>query len=238
MTASGGWCSAATVPARRPCCRSRPAGCTRRAGTADLLGSRLGRVDVFELRPRIGLSSASLADRIPAGETRARRRAHRGLRRDRPLARGVRGARRVACHGPAGRVRRRPPVRPLLRHPQRGRAQARPDRPLAHDRPRAAAARRARRRPRPRRPRGAGRGARRAGRRPQVTRAGAGHAPRRGDPARLHAPPAAAPGQGASRPARSTRCSPPRPCRARSTSRSSWTSTDGRWSARAASAQG
>ncbi|WP_315097353.1 ABC transporter ATP-binding protein [uncultured Cellulomonas sp.] len=37
-------------------------------GTADLLGSRLGRVDVFELRPRIGLSSASLADRIPAGE--------------------------------------------------------------------------------------------------------------------------------------------------------------------------
>ncbi|MGW6131718.1 ABC transporter ATP-binding protein [Cellulomonas sp. NPDC055163] len=39
------------------------------AGTADLLGSRMGRVDVFELRPRIGLSSASLADRIPAGET-------------------------------------------------------------------------------------------------------------------------------------------------------------------------
>jgi len=39
------------------------------AGTADLLGERLGRVDVFELRPRIGLSSASLADRIPPGET-------------------------------------------------------------------------------------------------------------------------------------------------------------------------
>ena len=38
-------------------------------GTADLLGERLGRVDVFELRPRIGLSSAALADRIPAGET-------------------------------------------------------------------------------------------------------------------------------------------------------------------------
>ncbi|MDM8085996.1 ABC transporter ATP-binding protein [Cellulomonas cellasea] len=38
------------------------------SGTADLLGSRLGRVDVFELRPRIGLSSAALADRIPAGE--------------------------------------------------------------------------------------------------------------------------------------------------------------------------
>jgi iron complex transport system ATP-binding protein len=37
-------------------------------GTADLLGLRLGRVDVFELRPRIGLSSAALADRIPGGE--------------------------------------------------------------------------------------------------------------------------------------------------------------------------
>jgi iron complex transport system ATP-binding protein len=38
-------------------------------GTAELLGERLGRVDVFELRPRIGLSSAALADRIPSGET-------------------------------------------------------------------------------------------------------------------------------------------------------------------------
>jgi iron complex transport system ATP-binding protein len=34
------------------------------SGTADLLGSRLGRVDVFELRPRIGLASAALAERI------------------------------------------------------------------------------------------------------------------------------------------------------------------------------
>ncbi|MFS0704755.1 ABC transporter ATP-binding protein [Cellulomonas sp. 179-A 9B4 NHS] len=38
-------------------------------GTATLLGSRLGATDVFELRPRIGLSSAALADRIPSGET-------------------------------------------------------------------------------------------------------------------------------------------------------------------------
>lgn len=38
-------------------------------GVAEVLGSRLGRVDVFELRPRIGLSSAALADRIPSGET-------------------------------------------------------------------------------------------------------------------------------------------------------------------------
>ncbi|GAA4624414.1 MULTISPECIES: ABC transporter ATP-binding protein [Cellulomonas] len=39
------------------------------SGAAELLGSRLGATDVFELRPRIGLSSAALADRIPSGET-------------------------------------------------------------------------------------------------------------------------------------------------------------------------
>ncbi|GAA1869046.1 ABC transporter ATP-binding protein [Myceligenerans crystallogenes] len=39
------------------------------AGKAEILGETLGRTDVFELRPRVGLSSASLADRIPAGET-------------------------------------------------------------------------------------------------------------------------------------------------------------------------
>ncbi|WP_169165721.1 ABC transporter ATP-binding protein [Cellulomonas taurus] len=38
------------------------------SGTAELLGSRLGRVDVFELRPRIGLASAALAERIPGDE--------------------------------------------------------------------------------------------------------------------------------------------------------------------------
>ena len=37
-------------------------------GVAGILGEVLGTVDVFELRPRIGLSSASLADRIPADE--------------------------------------------------------------------------------------------------------------------------------------------------------------------------
>lgn len=39
------------------------------SGTADLLDERLGRVDVFELRPRIGLSSAALAEAIPGHET-------------------------------------------------------------------------------------------------------------------------------------------------------------------------
>jgi iron complex transport system ATP-binding protein len=39
------------------------------SGTAHVLGERLGAVDVFELRPRVGISSATLADRLPADET-------------------------------------------------------------------------------------------------------------------------------------------------------------------------
>ncbi|MGN6088146.1 MAG: ABC transporter ATP-binding protein [Actinomycetales bacterium] len=38
------------------------------AGTAEILGERLGRVDVFDLRPRIGLASAVLAERLPPAE--------------------------------------------------------------------------------------------------------------------------------------------------------------------------
>ncbi len=37
-------------------------------GVVGILGEVLGAVDVFELRPRIGLASAALADRIPGGE--------------------------------------------------------------------------------------------------------------------------------------------------------------------------
>jgi iron complex transport system ATP-binding protein len=37
-------------------------------GTVDVLGERLGHVDVFELRPRVGLTSAALAQRLPADE--------------------------------------------------------------------------------------------------------------------------------------------------------------------------
>src|SRR5215469_5742717 len=37
-------------------------------GTVEVLGERLGEVDVFDLRPRIGLTSAALAERVPAGE--------------------------------------------------------------------------------------------------------------------------------------------------------------------------
>jgi len=38
------------------------------SGVAGLLGEVLGTVDVFELRPRIGYTSAAVAERIPRGE--------------------------------------------------------------------------------------------------------------------------------------------------------------------------
>ncbi|MEU4647986.1 ABC transporter ATP-binding protein [Nocardia fluminea] len=38
------------------------------SGSANLLGETIGRVDVSELRPRIGLSSAAVASRIPVDE--------------------------------------------------------------------------------------------------------------------------------------------------------------------------
>jgi iron complex transport system ATP-binding protein len=37
-------------------------------GRAEVLGETIGEVDVFELRPRIGLSSAALAERLPSRE--------------------------------------------------------------------------------------------------------------------------------------------------------------------------
>lgn len=38
-------------------------------GSVALLGESMGAVDVFELRPRIGVTSTALADRIPRGES-------------------------------------------------------------------------------------------------------------------------------------------------------------------------
>src|SRR3954451_17812302 len=38
------------------------------AGVAGILGEVLGTVDVFELRPRVGLTSAAIAERIPRHE--------------------------------------------------------------------------------------------------------------------------------------------------------------------------
>ena len=37
-------------------------------GTVDVLGERLGDVDVFDLRPRIGIASAALAEKVPPAE--------------------------------------------------------------------------------------------------------------------------------------------------------------------------
>ncbi len=41
------------------------------SGTVTILGDRLGRTDVFELRPRIGFASSAMARRIPPEETAA-----------------------------------------------------------------------------------------------------------------------------------------------------------------------
>ncbi|OIV38907.1 iron ABC transporter ATP-binding protein [Mangrovactinospora gilvigrisea] len=38
-------------------------------GTVQILGEKLGSVDVFELRPRIGIAGASMLDRIPRRQT-------------------------------------------------------------------------------------------------------------------------------------------------------------------------
>ncbi|WP_410652182.1 ABC transporter ATP-binding protein [Amycolatopsis sp. cmx-4-54] len=37
-------------------------------GTVDLLGDRIGKVNIFELRPRIGFTSAAIAQRVPGEE--------------------------------------------------------------------------------------------------------------------------------------------------------------------------
>lgn len=39
------------------------------SGTVSILGERLGRTDVFELRPRIGFASSAMARRVPPEET-------------------------------------------------------------------------------------------------------------------------------------------------------------------------
>ncbi|WP_182376369.1 ABC transporter ATP-binding protein [Nocardioides sp. WS12] len=39
------------------------------SGALGILGELVGTIDVFELRPRIGVSSAAIAERIPRGET-------------------------------------------------------------------------------------------------------------------------------------------------------------------------
>ena len=38
------------------------------SGAATILGEKLGKVDVFDLRPRVGFASTALGRRIPANE--------------------------------------------------------------------------------------------------------------------------------------------------------------------------
>ena len=124
------------------------------SGRVHILGERLGAVDVGELRPRIGLSSAALAGRVPPQE--------RVLDVVVSAGYGVVGRWRETLRRPglrpraraAGRDGHRGAGRPDLRHPVRGGAQADPGRPRADGRPGAAAAGRAGGRPGPGRPGG------------------------------------------------------------------------------------
>ena len=184
--------SAPTAPARPRCCRSPSAQIHPTSGVAGILDEVLGTVDVFDLRPRIGLTSAALAERIPRDE-----RVHDVVV---SASYGVVGRWREAYddldHGRAAEllaeVGVEAPRGPHVRHAQRGRAQAGADRPGPDDRPGAAAARRA-----------GGRASTSAAARtscrrsvlandPRLAGDGAGLPPRRGDPAGLHPRAAAA----------------------------------------------
>ena len=96
-------------------------------GEVRLLGETLGAVDVFELRPRIGLTSAALAQRIAPSETHRRHRRLGRVRRRRPVAGAVRRPRpdpRRDAHGAVG-GRASSPHRPFgtLSEGERKRAQ-------------------------------------------------------------------------------------------------------------------
>ena len=123
------------------------------SGKVTILGERLGRTDVFELRPRIGFASSAMAKRVPPEETVLNvvlTAAFSVLGRWNEDYEDIdeRRALRVLAEWQLDA-----PRRSHLRHAQRRRAEARADRAGDHDRPRAAAPRRARREPRPRRAR-------------------------------------------------------------------------------------
>ena len=167
-------------------------------GTVDVLGQRLGEVDVFDLRPRIGLTSAAVAEQVRAREKVI------DLVLTASYAILARWKEEVTTP-PTSPGRSRPSTRSAgaapdqaqVLHPVRGRAQAGADRPGADARPRAAAARRAGRRAGPGRARGPAAAAHQAGPRSQGADDGAGHPPRRRGARRLHPRHAAAPGRGA-----------------------------------------
>ena len=62
--ASDGSCSAPTAAARRRCSASPPSYDHPTSGVVEVLGERLGRTDVRELRRRVGYASAALADQL------------------------------------------------------------------------------------------------------------------------------------------------------------------------------
>ena len=66
---SGGSCSGPNGAGKTTLLQLASANLHPSRGTATILGEQLGAVDVFELRPRIGLSSAALAERLPPRET-------------------------------------------------------------------------------------------------------------------------------------------------------------------------
>ena len=199
------------------------------SGSADVLQESLGKVDVFELRPMIGFASTAMARRIPRtrrSSTSCSPPPTRSPGRWNEEYEDIddRRAQRVLASG-ASRASPSAVSAPLRR-----RAEARADRPIGHDRPRAAAARRARREPRPRRARGAPVAARRLRLVAGVARDRHGHPPRRGDPRGLHHAMLLAGGKVVRR-ARSPRPSPPRRSPRRSACRSSSAEADGRYTA-------
>ena len=130
-----------------PAAAGRRRGCTRPPGVAGVLGEVLGAVDVFELRPRIGLASA--AHRRAAARPTSGCATSWSPRRTASSAAGARHTTTSTTPAPTSCWRRSAPATwPTARFgtPQRGRAQAGADRPGADDRPRADAARRAGRR--------------------------------------------------------------------------------------------
>ena len=97
-------------------------------GSAEILGDRLGETDVFELRPRIGLASASLADRVPPAEKVIDLVLTGSYAIVGPLEGGLRVLRRHPRGRAARRARLRAPDPAPVRHPVRGGAQAGADR--------------------------------------------------------------------------------------------------------------
>ena len=120
------------------------------SGVAAVLGEELGDVDVFDLRPGSGSP-------VPPSRTGSRGMSWSGTRscprRTAWSGAGARTTSRSTTTAPTSCCARSAsgPGGPDLRDPQRGRAQARADRPVPDGRPRAAVAGRARRRPRSRR---------------------------------------------------------------------------------------